>query len=57
MSILITAVIVLSLVTAFAIGVITGEDIARDRHQFMIGILEDDDDEPDGAEEEGTGID
>lgn len=58
MSILITAVIVLALLTAFAMGFVTGENAAREHHEFILCITEDeDDDEPDGAEEENTGID
>ncbi len=45
MTVLIVVVFILTLITAFAMGVITGEDIAKDRHDFWMDILEEDEDD------------
>lgn len=56
MTLLGVLIIVLALLTAFAMGVITGEEVARDRHDFICDILKEDN-EDDGAEGMASGLD
>lgn len=49
-------IIILALLTAFALGMVTGEEVARDRHDFICDILKEDN-EDDGAEGMASGLD
>lgn len=59
MTLLGVLIIVLALLTAFAMGVITGEEVARDRHDFICDILkeEGEDESDDGTSELASGSD
>lgn len=39
------AVIILALITAFAFGLVTGEDIARERHDYWASVFEEEEDD------------
>lgn len=49
MTLLSIIVIILALITAFAMGLVTGEDLAKDRHDFWCAILSDEEEEDDGG--------
>ena len=52
MTVLSVVVLILALLTAFAMGLVTGEDLAKDRHDFWCAILADEEEEDDGGAEE-----
>lgn len=51
MTVLSVVVLILALLTAFAMGMVTGEDLAKDRHDFICAIMEEEEDDG-GAEEQ-----
>lgn len=51
MTVLSVVVLILALLTAFAMGLVTGEDLAKDRHDFWCAILAEEEDDG-GAEEQ-----
>lgn len=58
MTFLSVVVLILALITAFAMGMITGEDIAKERHDFWCAVMADEEDpDDDGAEELDSGSD
>lgn len=52
MTLLSIVIVILALLTAFAMGLVTGEDMAKDRHDFWCAILADEEEEDGGAEEQ-----
>ena len=45
MSIFSIAVMIIAVITAFTFGLVTGEDIARERHDYWASVFEEDEDD------------
>lgn len=52
MTVLSVVVLILALLTAFAMGLVTGEDLAKDRHDFWCAVMADEEEDDGGAEEQ-----
>jgi len=52
MTVLSVVVLILALLTAFAMGLVTGEDLAKDRHDFWCAVMADEEEEDGGTEEQ-----